>query len=117
MKYCTRDEILHAHDYKVKDVKAPEWGGEGAVTGVRTFSAAVRSALISQTGEDGKMPADWMEQVVAASACDQDGNLIFTKEDVGSLSEKSAIVLERLFRAAIELNGLAESSVEEIKGE
>ena len=117
MKYCTRDEILQAHDFKVKDVNTPEWGGDGAVTGVRTFSAAIRAELTNQTGEDGKMPADWMEQVVAASACDHDGNLIFTKQDVEMLSGKSAIVLERLFRAAIELNGLAENSIDEIKGE
>ena len=116
-KFCTRDVILNAADHKIEQVPTPEWGGDGFVTGVRTFDAATRAELLQLTANDNGMPDDWMENVVAAAACDEKGNLLFKKEDIKKLSFKNAVVLERLFVAAIELNGLSETSVDKIKGE
>ena len=115
MGYLTRADILAAKDFEVVAVDVKEWGGSGQV-GIRTFDAATR-ALLLKPAKDGKMPDDWMEQVVAASACDETGALIFTAQDLGELSKKSAVVLERLFTASIELNGLSDSSKEKILGE
>lgn len=111
----TRADILAAKDFEIIAVDVNEWG-EGGKIGIRTFDAATRAMLL-KPAKDGKMPDDWMEQVVIASACDEAGELIFTAEDLGELSKKSAVVLERLFTASIELNGLSDSSKDKMLGE
>ena len=113
MGTLNRAAILEAADFEIKTVKTPEWGGSVAV---RTFDGETRRRLLKPT-EGGGMPDDWMERVVVASVCDPAGNTIFNADDIEALSKKSAVVLERVFIAAIELNGLSEKSAEKIKGE
>lgn len=111
--FLTRTDILSAEDYQIETVEVNEWGG---TVGIRTFDAATRARLL-QPAKDGKMPDNWMEMVVAASACDESGKLIFSDGDVAALSNKNAVVLEKLFTASIELNGLTDSSREKMQGE
>ena len=113
MGLLDRAAILAAKDFRVRTLDIPEWGGSVAI---RSFDGATRAKLI-QPSKDGGVPGDWMEQIVVASACDKDGTPIFTKEDIPLLSKKNAVVLERIFTAAIDLNGLSADAVEQEKGE
>jgi len=113
MKYLDRAAILAAKDFATQPVSVPEWGGDIAV---RTFDGATRAQLLKPV-KGGEMPPDWMERVIVATACDAAGKLLFTAADIPELSKKSAIILERIFTVAIELNGLAVDSVEAKKGE
>lgn len=113
MTFLTRSDILSADDYKIEEIHVDEWNGP---VGIRTFDAATRARLL-QPAKDGKMPDNWMEMIVAASACDEFGKLIFSDDDVAALSNKNAVVLEKLFTASIELNGLTDSSRDKIQGE
>lgn len=115
MGYLTRADILAAKDFEIVTVDVDKWGDGGQV-GIRTFDAATRAQLL-KPAKDGKMPENFMEQVVAASACDEAGALLFTEQDLAALSEKSAVVLEHLFTVSTELNGLTDSSRDKIMGE
>jgi len=113
MDILDRAAIMAAKDFKCKTVQTPEWGG---LVAVRTFDGETRRRLLKPI-EGGGMPDDWMERVVIASVCDKEGDPLFKADDIEALSKKSAVVLERVFIAAIELNGLSEKSAEKIKGE
>ena len=114
MDLLDRAAILAAKDFTVKTVQTPEWGGSIAI---KSFDGATRSELIKPAKDGGGVPDDWMEQIIVASACDKDGNPLFTPEDLPALRKKNAVVLERIFTAAIELNGLSSDTVEKEKGE
>jgi hypothetical protein len=113
MDILDRAAILAASDLEMKTVQTSEWGGNVAI---RTFDGETRRRLLKPI-EGGGMPDDWMERVVVASVCDKEGGPLFTGDDIKALSKKNAVVLERVFVAAIELNGLSEKSAEKIKGE
>ena len=114
MKTLDRAAILAAKDVTVEAVPVPEWGGQ---IHVRSFDGATRARLLKPVSDGGQMPTDWMEQIIVATACDAAGALLFTKEDIPAVGQKSALVLERIFETAITLNGLTNSSVEAQKGE
>lgn len=113
MDILDRAKILAAHDFKIKAITVPEWGGD---LNLRTFDGATRARLL-QPEKDGTMPADWMERVIVAAACDPGGHALFSEKDIEALGKKSAAVLERVFTEAVALNGLTADAVENDTGE
>lgn len=116
MGLLTRDQILHADDIKTGDVEVPEWGG---TVRIRPLTGAQRDAFESATIEQrGKNPTvnlkNLRARLVAASACDEKGRLLFTEEDVAALGRKSAKALNRVFEAAQKLSGLTDEDVAEL---
>lgn len=107
----TRDTILGAHDFETRTVDVPEWGGEVMV---RSLSGAARDRIESVFlgGETNGLKA----LVVILTACEADGSLLFTDDDLEPLRAKSAVAIERVFDAAWELSGLAPDAVEDAEG-
>ncbi len=112
MKLLGRDQILSVVDECFQDVEIPEWNG---TVRVRSLTGAQRAALLNSAKKVES--AEWIEKMVAASVCDEDGNPLFTQEDVGKLSQKNAAALNRIFEAADKLNGFSDRALERIAGE
>jgi hypothetical protein len=104
----TRDQILEASDLKTAVVDVPEWGG--SVT-VRTMTGADRDAfeqtLVITDGKGGQIRdiSNLRVKLLAMTMVDDAGNLLFSESDIAPLAKKSAVALERVFKAANTLNG------------
>lgn len=118
-KKLTKADILAAEDRATEDVDVPEWGGE--VT-IRALSGAEReewqlSQVKVTVGSDGDLQRvpkleGAQARLVQMSIVDG-GKPMFSKAEVAALGAKSATALERVFTAAIKLNGLSDEAVGE----
>jgi hypothetical protein len=111
-KALTREQILGAKDVTVKTVDVPEWGGP---VNVRVMSGARRGYIESRVLKGDMQQGDMRIIVCASTICDDEGFAIFTNDDIELLGEKSSIALDRVFAAALELNGMQSGAVEEAK--
>lgn len=111
----TREQILQANDLRTMEVEVPEWGG---TVRVRTMTARERQKYQGIIADSkGKMPGNFIEQFCQICLVDENDKQLFTGDDLQKLGEKSAVALNRVFEAALELNGNTEKSMENIKGE
>lgn len=99
----TRDAILRAR-LRIETVDIPEWGGPLAV---RVMTGEERDAYIEARAK----AADEKSSVVAAglivaSACDEDGTLLFTADDIPSLTKLSTVALTQALTKILEVNGI-----------
>lgn len=103
----TRDQILASRP-RLTPVDVPEWGGEVLL---RPLSVA---GLIAFMDAREKLPAVALyPQLVAASACDEEGRPLFGDDDLAALQAKDFEVVKRVGEAAMRLNKLADSDDEE----
>lgn len=96
-KVLSAAEILAVHDRKRELVEVPAWGGS---VYVQEISAA-----------DAERMADKHTSVIdfcAACIVDEDGNRIFTGDNVAALGEKSPEALRVVMDAISKLNGFTE---------
>lgn len=102
----TRDQILGCDDIKTEEVSVPEWGG---VVRVKCMSGHERNRLEAlmreRKGEDAR------SAIVAMSAVDESGELLFTPADVDALARKSWTALERVAEVAARVNTLTDAEV------
>jgi hypothetical protein len=116
MAILSKDAILGADDMKTIDVEVPEWGGS---VRLRTLTGGERdkfeSDSIDQRGKSNKMNlVNLRARLVSLCAVDEGGKRMFGDSEVSKLGSKSAAVLDRLFQAAQELNGMTQKDVEEL---
>lgn len=111
----TREQILAVDDLQTETVQVPEWGGEVVVSVM--WGDARDEWEASLRGTDDKMMTKGARaKLVACCVVGEDGNLLFTIEDVVKLGRKSARALDRVASVALRLNKLTDKSVEELKG-
>lgn len=107
MKLLTREAILAAEDIKIDTVTVPEWPdaeGQPGLVRLRQMSAEESMGLTRlMVGDAGK---DGMYIMLVASAIDEEGNPLFTMEDVPALRKKNFKVLDRLQRIALSMNSM-----------
>lgn len=116
MAALTREEILGALDCKPHVIQVPEWGG-GTVL-VRSLSSLERCQFQYSTsqlnaGDDPAVRmAKWRSEVVAFCTVGDDGKPLFTPEDIPALEAKNGAAVERVYRAADNLNKLTALALE-----
>lgn len=116
MGILTKAEILAASDLVTQTVDVPEWGGSVVI---RAMSGAQRDAYelsLTKPGADGKFvidPENMRAKLLLYTLVDEQGNPLFTVDDLAALSAKSAAALARVFVAAQTLNGLDRGAVDE----
>lgn len=117
MKLLSKADILGADDRKFEIVAVPEWGGDVRVA---TFSGAQRDSFEMAAfigNEKGKHFLDnYRARLAASTIVDENGDRMFTIEDVEALANKSGAALDRVYAVAAKLNGLTAKDVEEIAG-
>lgn len=111
-----KEQILQIEDLPFEDVEIPEWDG---MVRVRTMTGMERDAfeesIIDFKNKDRKTNFQNLRaKLVAKTVIDENGNLLFTDEDVIKLGKKSAKALDRIFEVAQRLNGLGQKDIEEL---
>ena|SRR5579864_560478 len=119
--YLGRDAILKAAALRTEEVHVPEW--IDAATGsdtvlVRELRGRERDEWEgSLTVQRGKQmvpdTANMRAKLAARAIVGEDGEPLFTQQDVAALGELSAAALDRVFDVASRLSGLGASSVED----
>lgn len=105
------EDILTADDLTVRDVEVPEWGG---TVKVRAFTKRQqieirRSAQASMQGD--QIDVDEFErQVFLAGMVEPEVNA----DQYNLLMERNAQALDRITRAILEINGMAEETEKQV---
>ena len=113
-----RDAILAAKSLRTEEVDVPEWGGTVLV---RELSGRERdeweASLAVQRGKT-MVPdvANIRAKLAARTIVGDDGEPVFTQQDVAALGELSAAALDRVFDVASRLSGLNPEDVEAMTG-
>ena len=105
--------ILAADDITIRPLKIPEWGG---TIHIRTMTGQERDTW--EVYAQSQMQADSVNiraRLAAICICDETGKRLFTNADTVKLSEKSGAALDRVYEAAVRLNGLSGEEVERIE--
>ncbi|MBG1252201.1 hypothetical protein [Burkholderia pseudomallei] len=117
-KILSKADIFAAQDLKTETVDVSEWGGAVIIC---TMTGAQRDSYeqsLMKRGDDGKYTVDtenMRAKLVVYTAVDEQGNALFTADDLTALAGKNAAVIERLALAAQRLNGLSRDSVDDAK--
>lgn len=116
MAFLSREMILAAQDIMVEEVDVPEWGGTirlKALTGAQRDK--IEQAAVVQRGRKTSMDmVNFRAKIIAASAVDEEGHLLFTEKDVVALGKKAAGVLDRLSEVASRISGMSDEDIEEM---
>ena len=109
----TRKQILEAKDLIKQKVEVPEWGGE---VYVRMMTGSERDSFERGIINEDRTAnlSNIRAKLCALTIVDESGNRIFTDEDVKEIGEKSALVLDRIFQVAQNLNGISPADVEDL---
>ncbi len=115
-RLLSREDILAADDIERDRVEVPEWGGTVIVRGLTgTDRDAFEEAITQMRGKSVVSNlANFRAKLVARAIVDENDKRMFTDVDVTALGKKSAKALQRVFRRAQELSGLADDEVEEL---
>ena len=105
----SRDQILAARDFSIEKVEVPEWDG---FVFVRVMTAGERDQFEKKFSKDRY--GDIRAYVAAATMCDDQGVLLFEKSDIEVLTKKSSAAIDRIFEAALRLNKLRQTDIDDL---
>jgi hypothetical protein len=118
--YLTRDAILAATALKTEEVDVSDtvWGGVVLVRELRGRERDEWEASLAVQRGKQMVPdvANMRAKLVARSVVGEDGEPLFSQQDVNALGELSAAALDRVFEVAARLSGLEEKDLEEMQG-
>ena len=119
-KGLTAEAILAADDLPTVWVQTPEWGRYAGVW-IRGMSGSERAQFEAPvSGLDGggdKVKMDYTNlraTLVVSCAVDDDGNSLFSGDQVEALGRKSGAVIDRLFDAARKASGIGEDDCKKL---
>ena len=109
-------DVLDLRDLQDEMVDVPEWGYRLRVRSLMGVERdAFEIALLEGKGRDREVNLRNMRaKLVAASVRKADDSRVFTDGQVEALGKKNAAALQRVFRVAQRLSGLAEDEVDEL---
>lgn len=106
MAMLTKSNIMEMVDIKSETVEVPEWGGEVIVRGMSGSERdRYESTLYKQTKEGG-VYSNIRAMLVAFCTIDEEGNNLFTPEDIQELGKKSSIPLDKIAEVGRRLSGI-----------
>jgi hypothetical protein len=107
MALLSRMQILEVNDLKTIDVDVPEWPNADGTPGMVRFRQLSAEEAMRLTDEmKSHDDNDGMYVMLARTMCDENGNAVFTLEDVPALRKKSMRVLMRLQDEALRINNM-----------
>lgn len=116
MRRLSKQDILQASDLPTEEVYVPEWGGSVLVRGM---TAAERdrfeAEIVRQTREGVKVELHGIRAKLCAMAIvDEQGNRLFSDEEIAILGNKSASALQRIFEVALRLSRFSGEAIAEM---
>lgn len=108
----TAEQILAADDLGLKKVRIKEWGGD---VFIRVMSVGERDEYERMwIGKKETGVENFRTQYLARVLCDESGKLLFTREQMKALADKSGAVMGKLFDVAMKHNSMTEEDVQEL---
>lgn len=112
MTYLTRDQILEVQDIEYKEVFVKEWNGTARI---RSLTAQEREEYDSWIFTVKKLDATTSRaRLLSMAIVDNDGNPIFTVNDIQALARKNSKIVVRLSYIAQKLSGMTPGAIQEI---
>ncbi|KPK67836.1 MAG: hypothetical protein AMJ84_12280 [Acidithiobacillales bacterium SM23_46] len=112
MGILSKEQILQADDLRREAVVVPDWDGS---VFVQTMTGIDRDAFELSLTKDGKASIENMRaKLCARTIVDENGNRLFTEDDVEALGKKSGTALDRIFEVAQRLNGIGADAMEKL---
>jgi hypothetical protein len=115
--FLTKEQILAAADLPEEVVDVPEWGGKVLIRGMTGAErdAFEESVMVTRGNNRELNLRNFRAKLVARSIVDPvTKERMFTDNEIAELGKKSARALQRVFEAALRLNGMTAESVEEL---
>lgn len=115
----TRDDILNRSELRTERIEVPEWGGNVIV---RELTGNERdeweSELVAERGAEFTVEsmAGARARLASLAIIGEDGERLFTADDVEDLGRLSGAALGRVFDVAARLSGLTATDIEELAG-
>lgn len=111
-KILGKDDILTAVDLKVEEIEVPEWGGTVRVSQITAADRlALQMMILDEKTQKPKSPLEITRLMtiglLTLAIVDEQGNRLFTPDDVEALGKKSSAAVDRVFEAADKLNGIS----------
>jgi len=108
----TEEQILAADDMGLLELEVPEWGGS---VHIRVMTVGERDSyenewMVNKSKGVDNFRSKFLQRVL----CDENGELLFTAQEVDKLAKKSARVITRVWEAAMRHNALTDGDVEEL---
>tara|TARA_S200002703_G_scaffold37022_2_gene32205 strand:- start:3062 stop:3406 length:345 start_codon:yes stop_codon:yes gene_type:complete len=108
----TKEQILAADDMGLLELEVPEWGGS---VHIRVMTVGERDSyenewMVNKSKGVDNFRSKFLQRVL----CDENGELLFTAQEVDKLAKKSARVITRVWEAAMRHNALTDGDVEEL---
>jgi len=109
-----RQEIINAKDTRTVEHEVPEWK---TTVYLRSFSGGERQRVLNKYTEceAQKKYYDVLAFMVLLGVGDENGNRVFSDNDLDKVLAKDAIVIERLGSVLAQHNGLHKEAVDEAK--
>jgi ribosomal protein S21 len=115
--FLTKEQILAAADLPEEVVDVPEWGGKVLIRGMTGAErdAFEESVMVTRGNNRELNLRNFRAKLVARSIVDPvTKERMFSDNEIVELGKKSARALQRVFEAALRLNGMTAESVEEL---
>ena len=120
MAVLTRSQILEVKDFpEAVRVSVPEWGGDVLI---RSMSASERDMyeqdlVAARVGnkDTGVKVTNVRARLLAFVIVDEEGNLLFSEDDIVALGKKSIVAVDRVFAKAQNMNALTQADVEALE--
>lgn len=105
MGLLTKSAILEVNDLPHEDVPVPQWGG---TVRVRVMTGGERDEFrnVAASYENGIPPARFAATLLALTCIDEDGERMFTLDDLDALEAKSAGSVDIPAAVSMRINGL-----------
>ena len=116
MAFLTREQIVEVDDTEYDTVACPEWGGDVRLKSIkgRQRDEYEQSLIVERGGNRSMNLRNARAKLIVLCAVDEQGNLLFTPDDLNVLGRKNAKPLDRLFDACRKLAGLTDDDVEKL---
>lgn len=109
-----RDAILDVDDVTLQRVRVPEFGGHVYVRSMDGHSRFAFEKMLAEIPDNSKGEGEFTRaRMTILCACDADGNLLFTEDDVAALMKKNTRALMTIADAGMKLAGLSAEAIED----
>jgi hypothetical protein len=103
----SKSRIVSATDTKLDTVNVPEWGGEVCL---KTLTGSERDSF--EESYSGEKMKNFRCRFLVLTLCDENGERLFADDEVEVVGKKSALVINRLFEKAWQLNAFSDAAVD-----
>ena len=106
-KFLNRADILAVNDCKTKDVPVDLWGGS---VRIKVMNGLERDQFEKYLGgEHGA--SSFVTKLLSLTLVDEEGEHMFTHEDMEGLAKKNGVVLQKLSKEILDFNSLTAESL------